>query len=84
MIEADKYVESNGSITLCLRDIDIMDNAPTLDDALNIIAADLLDYAREYDEIWAVAPNRIHHRPYVKAVLATDPDKVKNLIKVEG
>jgi len=77
---AEIYKEADGSITLSLHEIDLVENASTQEDARNLLAASLLDYAAEYFDdfkLWSSAPNRKNHIPYVlKALLLATPEKI--------
>ena len=45
--KSTEYIEDDGSVTLALNDMDLVDNAPTLEEAKQAMAEDILDYARE-------------------------------------
>lgn len=71
-----EYIEEDGSVTLSLNEMDLADNAPTLEEAKNEMGSDILEYAREYYENFQQyyhAPNRKAHFPYVmKALIIND------------
>jgi len=72
---AERFVESDGSITLSLDQIDIVANAPTETEAITELANDLQEYAMDYYDHyseWSVAPNRKSHLPYVIKLLITN------------
>lgn len=73
---ADKFIESDGSVTLSLREIDIVENAETEDEAMTALKQSIIDYAKDFYEefaLWYSAPNRKKHVPYVlKALLCDD------------
>jgi len=81
---ADEYVEDDGSITLSLVEMDLMDNGKDKDEALTNLAKYILTYSEHYFEFfdeWSAAPNRKPHLPYVlKAAMLNDIVKVKELI----
>ncbi len=82
---ANRFVEEDGSITLSLNELDLMENAPTEAECVKILAQSILDYAddfyREY-AYWSSAPNRKAHIPYVfKALILGDTGKVGALIQ---
>ena len=83
--ECEKYVEEDGSITLSLDVLDIVENAATEQDAKIELAKSILDYAKDFYEdydYWSSAPNRKGHVPYVfKALLLNDTDKIGELIR---
>ena len=68
-------MESDGSVTLSLDQIDIIANAPTEAEAIAELADDLREYALDYYDHfpeWSVAPNRKGHLPYVIKLLTTN------------
>jgi len=73
---AERFVESDGSITLSLDQIDVIANAPTEAEAVAELAGDMREYAMDYYDHyseWSVAPNRKDHLPYViKLLIAND------------
>ncbi len=81
---ANKYVEEDGSITLSLNELDLIENAPTEEKVKKLLAESILDYAVEfYNEfsLWSVAPNRKSHVPYVlKALIIDDVQKIEECI----
>ncbi len=81
---AERYFEEDGSVTLSLNEIDLVENAENEEAALDALARALLEYASDfYDEYetWSVAPNRVAHIPYVfKALLLNDVSKIRELI----
>lgn len=81
---ANKYVEEDGSVTLSLNELDLIENAPTEEKAKKLLAESILDYAVEfYNEfsLWSVAPNRKSHVPYVlKALIIDDVQKIEECI----
>lgn len=81
---ADKYVEEDGSITLSLNELDLVENAPTEEETKKLLAESILDYAVEFYNdfsLWSVAPNRKNHVPYVlKALIFDDVQKIEECI----
>lgn len=76
---ARKYVEDDGSVTLSLEDIDIVVNCNDEESAKKRLAADIKEYAEEFYEefsLWASAPNRKSHLPYVVKALTLDVDEI--------
>lgn len=72
---AKKFTEEDGSVTLSLNEIDIIENGDTEDDAKLSLAKSILEYAEEYYNnfsLWSSAPNRKSHIPYVLRVLIID------------
>ena len=75
-LTATRLKEEDGSVTLSLNEIDLIENAPDEAGARRLLAASIMEYATEYYENYALysnAPNRKAHIPYVlKALLAED------------
>ncbi len=72
---AVRFTEEDGSVTLSLDEIDLVENAPTEEEARRCLAESILEYAKEYYEnysVWSHAPNRRGHIPYVLKALVTD------------
>lgn len=64
--------EEDGSVSGSLREIDLVANAPTLDELKLALAGELMEYADEYlDEYqtYSTTPNRSAHVPYVLRVI---------------
>ena len=81
---ATEFEETNGSITLSLNELDLVENAPTLKEAKHMLAKSILEYATEFYEefkVWSAAPNRKKHIPYVfKALIMDDVQKIEECI----
>jgi hypothetical protein len=72
---AEKFIEDDGSVTLALNEIDLVENAPTESDAKTLLAQSIMEYSAEYYENYAFyskAPNRKKHIPYIFKALITD------------
>ena len=84
---AKKFVEDDGSITLSLNEIDLVENAPTEKEALSVLANSILEYAVDYYKefhLWASAPNKRSEIPYVfKALILDDTKKIGECIKCQ-
>ena len=76
--------EEDGSITLSLNEIDLVENAPTLNEAKHQLAEAILEYSTDYYNefnLWSSAPNRKEHIPYVfKALIMDDVKKIEECI----
>ena len=75
---AEKYTEPDGSVTLSLNEIDLVENAPSEAEARLCMGQAIMEYAMEYyDEyqLYSKAPNRKGHVPYVFKALITDDPK---------
>jgi hypothetical protein len=84
---ATEFAESDGSVTLSLEEIDLVENAPTEQEAKTLLAKSILEYSedfyREYS-IWSSDDNRKKHIPYVfKALILNDPVKIGELISCQ-
>jgi len=81
---AEKYIEPDGSVTLSLLEIDLVENGNTESEAIYNMAAGILEYAEDYYnrfDDWYYSTNRKSHFPYVvKALLLSDADKIGRLI----
>jgi len=86
-LTATVYEEENGTITAELEEIDIAANGSTEEEALDILASDLQEYAEEYYnefEYWYSAPNRKAHLPYVlKVLLQDETEDILSMIKCQ-
>lgn len=77
---AEKFVEDDGSITLSLNEIDLIENGINEESArLNLGTAILeysLDYYNEY-ELYSHTPNRKQHIPYIfRALILDNPQEI--------
>ncbi|MDD3402777.1 MAG: hypothetical protein PHQ72_05400 [Hespellia sp.] len=75
---AERFVEEDGSVTLSLNEIELIENAPTEALARVGLGNAILNYSNDFYEdfsYWSKAPNRKQHIPYVfKALLADDAE----------
>ncbi|MDD4594714.1 MAG: hypothetical protein PHY33_06355 [Methanobacteriaceae archaeon] len=82
---AEKSIESDGSITLTLNEIDLADNAEIEDEVKIKLAESILEYSKDYYdefEYWSSSLNRKSHIPYVfKALALNDVSKIADLIE---
>jgi len=82
---ARSYPEEDGSVTLSLDALDLAENAPTQEECRAALARSILDYAEDfYGEyaLYAAAPNRKKHIPYVyKALILGNAEKVEASIE---
>ena len=81
---ADRYLEDDGSVTLGLNEIDLVENGSDEEMARTNMGQGILEYAKHYYEdfdIFFHAPNRKGHLPYViKALTINDPKRLGRLI----
>ena len=77
---AYRYVEEDGSVTLSMNEIDLVENGATEQLARLALAKALLDYSEEYYsnyEMYSHAPNRKEHVPYIfRALIMYNPEKI--------
>jgi len=81
---ANVYVEDNGTVTLSLNEIDLIENGENEQEALIKLAASILDYAEDYyaDFSYWSRGNREAHKPYIfKALILNDIKKIGGLIE---
>ena len=78
------FTEGDGSTTISLDEIDIIENGMDEQDAKHKLAESILDYANDYYNdfgYWAKG-NRKFHIPYVfKALILADIEKIGGLIE---
>lgn len=85
---AMKYFEDDGSVTLSLNEIDLVENGKDEQEArLNMGKAILeyaLDYYNEY-EMYSRSPNRKKHIPYIfKALIVDNPEKIGDMLQCQA
>ena len=77
---AEKFVEDDGSVTLSLNEIDLIENAPDEQTARQELAKAIMDYSMDYYDdyaYWSNSTNRRQHIPYVfKALIMDDVNKL--------
>ena len=85
---ASEFTEDDGSITLSLKELDLVENAPTQPEAKKLLAEAILEYAVDYYSefnLWSSAPNRKNHVPYVlKALIFDDVRKIEECIECQA
>ena len=86
-LTANKFIEDDGSVTLSLNELDLVENGSDEKDAINNMSQAILEYAADfYNEfnVWSVAPNRKKEIPYVfKALVLDDISKIGECIKCQ-
>lgn len=84
---AEKFIEENGSVTLSLNEIDLIENGKDEQDAKLLLAKSILEYAEDYYQdfnLYSNSPNRKAHVPYVlKALVYEDEKKIGDLIQCQ-
>jgi len=81
---ANVFTEENGTVTMSLNEIDLIENGEDEQDALKKLSASILDYAEDYynDFVFWSRGNRSSHKPYVfKALILNDIEKIGGLIE---
>ena len=77
---ADRFVEEDGTVTLSLNEIDLIENGCTEPEARELLGKSILEYSAEYYDDYALysrSPNRKEHIPYIfKALIMDDPKKI--------
>ena len=80
--------EEDGSVTLALNELDLVENGQDEMDARLKLAAAILEYAEDYYSdfsYWGSAPNRRSHIPYVfKALFIRDIQKIGESIQCQA
>jgi hypothetical protein len=80
--------EEDGSVTLALNELDLVENGRDENDARSKLAAAILEYAEDYYSdfsYWGSAPNRRSHIPYVfKALFIGDTQKIGENIRCQA
>ena len=82
---AERFIEEDGSITLSLNEIDIVENGKSEEEAKQKLAQSIIDYAEDFYndfQYWATATNRKSQIPYVfKALILDDANKIGEQIR---
>lgn len=77
---AKRFIEEDGSVTLSLCEIDLVENGANEQEARLNMGKSILEYATDYYneyELYSHAPNRKHHVPYIfKALIMDDPKQI--------
>ncbi len=84
---AVKYIEDDGSVTLSLNEIDLVENGATEKEARIHLAESILEYSltyyNEYD-LYSHSPNRKKHIPYIfKALIIENPEELGDMIQCQ-
>lgn len=84
---AYRYVEEDGSVTLSMNEIDLVENGADEQLARLALARAILDYSEEYYqnyELYSHAPNRKEHVPYIfKALIMDNPEEIGESIQCQ-
>ena len=84
---ANKYVEDDGSITLSLNEIDLIENGENEQAAKIALGESILEYSVDYYndyELYSHSPNRKGHIPYIfKALIMDNPEMIGESIQCQ-
>lgn len=84
---AQRYAEQDGSVTLSLNEIDLVENGKDEGEARLKLANAILEYAMDYYteyETYSHSPNRKKHIPYIfKALIIDDPEKIGDILQCQ-
>lgn len=84
---AIKYQEEDGSVTLSLNEIDLIENGADEKEARIKLGGAILEYSLEYYneyEKYSHSPNRRKHIPYIfKALIIDDPEKIGDILQCQ-
>lgn len=85
---AQKFIEDDGTVTLSLNEIDLIENGKNEQEARLNLAKSILKYSMEYYnnyELYSHSPNRKKHIPYIfKALIVDNPEKIGEIIQCQG
>lgn len=77
---AEKYMEDDGSVTLSLNEIDLVENGEDEQKAKMALGKAILEYSADYYNDYAFyshSPNRKGHIPYIfKALIMDSPERI--------
>ena len=84
---AKKFIEEDGSVTLSLNEIDLVENGKDEQEARLNLANAILEYSLEYYneyEMYSHSPNRKKHIPYIfKALIIDNSEKIGEIIQCQ-
>lgn len=84
---AMKYIEDDGSVTLSLNEIDLVENGKDEQEAKYNLAKSILEYSLDYYneyEIYSHSPNRKKQIPYIfKALIIDSPDRIGEILQCQ-
>lgn len=84
---ASRYIEEDGSITLSLNEIDLIENGTNDQEARLNLGKSILEYSLDYYneyETYSHSPNRKQHIPYIfKALIIDSPEKIGDMIQCQ-
>lgn len=84
---AKKFIEEDGSVTLSLNEIDLVENGKDEQEARLNLANAILEYSMEYYneyEMYSHSQNRKKHIPYIfKALIIDNSEKIGEIIQCQ-
>ncbi len=84
---AMKYMEDDGSVTLSLNEIDLVENDKNEQAARTALGNAILEYSTDYYNdytLYSNSPNRREHIPYIfKALIMDSPEKIGESIQCQ-
>lgn len=84
---AIRYQEDDGSVTLSLNEMDLVENRATEQEVRLSLGKSILEYSFDYYneyELYSHTPNRKEHIPYIfKALIIDDPQKIGDMIQCQ-
>ena len=84
---ASRYVEDDGSVTLSLNELDLIENGVDEQEARLNMGTAILEYSYDYYneyEMYSRSPNRKSHIPYIfKALIIDDPAKIGEMVQCQ-
>ena len=81
---ADVFYEDDGTVTMSLREIDLIENDIDEASALMKLSCAILEYSEDYynDFAYWSRGNRVSHLPYIfKSLLLKEPEKIGGIIQ---
>ena len=82
------YIEEDGSVTLSLNEIDLVENGADEKAARFKLAESIMEYSLDYYneyEIYSHSPNRKKHIPYIfKALIIDSPEKLGDMLQCQS
>jgi len=84
---AVRYIEEDGSVTLSLNEIDLVENGKDEQEARRKLANAILEYSLDYYneyEVYSHSPNRKKHIPYIfKALIMDNADRIGEILQCQ-
>lgn len=84
---AIRFLEKDGSVTLSLNEIDLVENGKDEKEARLNLGKSILEYSIDYYneyETYSHSPNRKKHIPYIfRALIIDDPEKIGELLQCQ-